>query len=141
MIEGLKLDVRAEELVARLDERAAAHQAKVDAYSAQLRRLGDLGPDPEDDDAVAELRGHGSPRHSLERKHQQHSERVVLLTFLAITSCLGRSIGSARRICDSQSSCPIDTGGEGGRRAGRVRFQMRPVGGTLASSVFWTVGP
>lgn len=82
MIEGLKLDVRAEELVARLDERVAVHQAKADAYSAQLRRLGAIGPDPEDDDVMADLRGNGSPRHSLERKHQQHSERIALLTFL-----------------------------------------------------------
>ena len=56
--------------------------AKVDAYAAQIRRLGDIGPDPEDNDVVAELRGGGSPRHSLERKHHQHKERAALLTFL-----------------------------------------------------------
>jgi hypothetical protein len=82
MIEGLKLDVRAEELVAKLDERVAMHRAKAEAYGAQLRRLGDIGPDPEDEDVVAELRGRGSPRHSLERKHHEHTERVALLTFL-----------------------------------------------------------
>jgi len=82
MVEGLKLDVRAEELVARLDERVSAHRAKVDAYAAQLRRLGDIGPDPDDDDGMAELRGRGSPRRSLEQKHQQHTERAALLTFL-----------------------------------------------------------
>ena len=31
---------------------------------------------------VAELRGRGSPRHGLERKHQEHPARVALLTFL-----------------------------------------------------------
>ena len=60
----------------------AIHRAKVDAYGAQLRRLGDIGPDPEDEDVVAELRGGASARHSLERKHQQHTERVALLSFI-----------------------------------------------------------
>jgi hypothetical protein len=82
MIEGLKLDVKAEELATRLDERIAAHTAKVEAYAAQLERLGDLGPDPSDDDVMSELRGRGSPRRSLERKHQEHRERVALLTFV-----------------------------------------------------------
>ena len=82
MIHGLKLDVPAEELVTRLDERIARHRAKVDAYQAQLHRLGEIGPDPEDDDPVAELRGRGSPRSGLERKRQEHLERVELLTFL-----------------------------------------------------------
>ena len=82
MVEGLKLDVRAEELIARLDERVSAHRAKADAYGAQLRRLGEIGPDPEDDNVVAELRGRGSPRRSLEQKHQLHTQRAALLTFM-----------------------------------------------------------
>jgi hypothetical protein len=82
VIDGLKLDVKSEELVARLDERIAVHRAKVEAYGAQLRKLGDIGPDPDDDDVVAELRGGGSPRHGLERKHQRHIERVEWLTFV-----------------------------------------------------------
>ena len=82
MIQGLKLDVPAEELIARLDERVAMHRTKVEAFDAQLRRLGEIGPDPDDDDVLAELRGRGSPRHGLEQKHQQHLERAELLTFL-----------------------------------------------------------
>ena len=82
MIEGLKLDVRAEELKTRIGARIAEHQARVDAYARQLKRLADIEPEPDDDDVVSEIRGGGSPRSAVERKHQQHSERVSLLTFL-----------------------------------------------------------
>ena len=82
MIEGLKLDVRTEELKTRIGARIAEHQAKVDGYARQLQRLVDIGPDPEDDSVLSEFRGGGSPRSAVERKHQQHSERVALLTFL-----------------------------------------------------------
>jgi hypothetical protein len=82
MIEGLKLDIRADELMQRLDSRIAHHRAKADAYDSQLLKLGEIEPSLEDDDVMGALRGRESPRASLERKRHEHLERVEVLTFL-----------------------------------------------------------
>ncbi len=84
MIEGLKLDVRAEELVRRLEERIAYHRSKAEAYGAQIEKLGEIPSigEEEEDDVVALTRGRESPRISLERKVKEHVDRAAILTFL-----------------------------------------------------------
>ena len=118
MIEGLKLDVRAEELVAALNERVATHRAKVDAYSAQLRRLGDIGPDPEDDDVVAELRDEGRRVTGLNGSIRSTPPASPCCRSCVTILWRGRCTGSRRRICDSRSCCPTGTGGR--RRLGSI---------------------
>jgi hypothetical protein len=84
MIEGLKLDVKADELVRLLNERIAHHQNRANTYEAQLRKLSAIQDDSDNDeeDVVAELRGRGSALHGVERKLRDHSDRAGVLTFV-----------------------------------------------------------
>ncbi len=84
MIEGLKLDVKAEELVRSLAERIRYHRSKAESYSAQIDKLGEVASigEEEEEDVIAFTRGHESPRTSLERKVKEHVERAAILTFL-----------------------------------------------------------
>lgn len=82
MIQGLQLDVRAEELIERLDARIAHHRSRAASYEAQLDKLAEVQADPEEaDDPIRALR-HGSPREGLDRKFREHRDRAAFLTFL-----------------------------------------------------------
>jgi hypothetical protein len=82
MIEGLLLDVPAEELMERLDGRIAHHRSRVASYEAQLGKLAEVQTDADDeDDPVRALRS-GSPRESLERKLREHRDQAAFLMFL-----------------------------------------------------------
>ena len=83
MIEGLKLDVKAEELIQRPEERIAHHRSKAESYGLQLEKLGEIQPIVEEEEDVLSLtRGRESPRITLERKVKEHSDRAAILKFL-----------------------------------------------------------
>ncbi len=84
MIESLKLDVKAEELVQRLEDRIAYHRTKAESYGTHIAKLGEIPTigEEEEDDVVSLTRGHESPRISLERKVSEHADRAAILTFL-----------------------------------------------------------
>jgi len=83
VIEGLKLDVRADELVERLGERIAHHRERAAAYEAQLARLGEVVPEVGEDDPVLDgFRAPERPQVSLERKRGEHAGRAEVLAFI-----------------------------------------------------------
>ena len=83
MIHGLKLDVGADELIQKIDDRLTHHQGRVAAYQLQLQKLDAIEPrDEDDDDPISSLRGRESPKESVERKAREHQERTEVLTFL-----------------------------------------------------------
>jgi len=83
MIEGLKLDIGAEELVQRLQERITYHRSKAESYGAQLEKLGEIQtPGEDEEDIVSLTRGRESPRLTIERKVKEHLDRAAILTFL-----------------------------------------------------------
>lgn len=82
MIEGLKLDIKAEELIQRLEERIAHHRSKAESYGLQLEKLGEIQPIEEEEDILSLSRGRESPRITLERKLKEHMDRAAILKFL-----------------------------------------------------------
>lgn len=82
MIEGLQLDVTANELTERLEGRIAHHRSRATAYEAQLGKLAEVQTDGDDDDDPIRRFRDGSPREGLERKLRTHRDRATYLTFL-----------------------------------------------------------
>lgn len=84
MIEGLLIDVRADELTQRLDQRIAHHRAKASACEAQLAKF-DLAPDADDEDEDGAMDAFCGPERShtrLARKRAEHTTRAEMLTFI-----------------------------------------------------------
>ena len=82
MIQGLRLDVPAEELMERLEGRIAHHRSRAASYEAQLGKLAKVETDADDEDDPIRALRHGSPRDGLERKLREHRDRAAFLTFL-----------------------------------------------------------
>jgi hypothetical protein len=85
MIEGLKLDVSAQELVQRLADLIAWHESRVGGCDDRLRRLCEIEKDIQDIDGHLDGlgwdSGYGGLVEALERKRTEHGERVSLLQF------------------------------------------------------------
>ena len=82
MIQGLQLDISAEELIERLDARIAHHRSRAAFYEAQLGKLAEVETAADDEDDPIQSLRHGSPRDGLERKLRDHRDRAAFLTFL-----------------------------------------------------------
>lgn len=81
MIEGLRIDVTAEELVRHLDERIRHHHSRAAECESKAKRVEALDSKPDDED------GHfmacwPSYAHELERRAARHRDREALLAFL-----------------------------------------------------------
>ena len=81
MIFGLKIDIRAEELVELLAARAQYHESRAQDYDALLREPED---ESSDRDSVQEFGDPGGEptRPSLARRQREHAERAQALRFL-----------------------------------------------------------
>lgn len=83
MIEGLKVDVGAGEIVEHLDERIRYHRARVDCSEQQLAKAAGMGDEAEEDDGAMPFPGAvPSPRYRIEHRLRGHQERIAALTFL-----------------------------------------------------------
>ncbi len=83
MIEGLKVDVRAGEIVDRLDERIRYHRARVECSEQQLAKTAAMGDEPDEEDGAMPFPGAvPSPRFRIEHRLRGHQERIAALTFL-----------------------------------------------------------
>src|SRR5438105_3177353 len=83
MIHGLWLDVKADELIARLQVRIAHHESKAKAHELQLRKRAKTGRMlKEDDEREPCLSVPESPLQRLTRKKREHAERAVAFTFM-----------------------------------------------------------
>jgi hypothetical protein len=86
VIEGLKVDVSAQELVQRLAGLIAWHESRVSGCDDRLLRLGEIKTEIQDIechlDAIGWDSGYGGLVEALERKRTEHRERVSLLEFL-----------------------------------------------------------
>ena len=86
MIEGLKLDVSAEELAQRLSRLSAWHESRASGCDDRLRRLGEINAELQNLDSCLDRLGWagGCARLSaaLERKRTHHRERASVLEFL-----------------------------------------------------------
>lgn len=83
MIYGLKLDVKAKELMALLHGRIEHHESKIKSYETQPRRGTTRKPVREDDADVSKRYGdRESPKQRIARKKREHEERAALLKFV-----------------------------------------------------------
>jgi hypothetical protein len=86
MIEGLKLDVSAEELAQRLSGLIAWHESRARGCDGRRRRLGEIEEEVQNIDADLDALGWGwgyeSLSEALERKRIYHLERASMLEFL-----------------------------------------------------------
>jgi hypothetical protein len=86
MIEGLKLDVSAEELAQRLSGLIAWHESRARGCDGRLRRLGEIEEEVQNIDADLDALGWGGGydrlSEALERKRMHHLERASMLEFL-----------------------------------------------------------
>lgn len=80
MIDGFKIDVAAEELVAHLERRVAYHRARTGECESRLRRLQALEPAASDDDDDYDFCA-SSRVHGVERRMARHRNREVFLMF------------------------------------------------------------
>lgn len=81
MIDGLRLDVTADEIATLLDRRIAEHQAKADADEGSARKLKDA--DRVDDDDDDEFSAYGEPASErLRRRAQRQRDRKDALMFM-----------------------------------------------------------
>jgi hypothetical protein len=74
MIEGIRIEVKSEELTALLKERAAYHADKAAWYAEQIKNLKNGGLRPE--------HVSNDPLSGLERSHQDHQQKAALFSFL-----------------------------------------------------------
>lgn len=86
MIEGLKLDVSAEELAQRLSGLIAWHESRASGCDDRLQRLGEIKNEVQnidgDLDDLGWDRGFDRLRDALERKRTHHRDRASVLEFL-----------------------------------------------------------
>ncbi len=83
MIEGLKVDVRAGEIVDHLDERIRYHRTRVECNEQQLSKAAGMGDEGDEQDGAMPFPG-GAPstRFRIEQRLRGHQERIAALTFL-----------------------------------------------------------
>lgn len=83
MIQGLQLEVKAEELGERIGARIAHHKAQVKACEARLKELRTVRESlKEDRDTVLAIKGADIPGEAIARKLRKHEERAASLAFL-----------------------------------------------------------
>ena len=80
MIEGFRVDVTAEELVAHLDSRVQHHGMRAQACESKLRQLQALEPAGDEDEEMFEMCA-SSRIHGLERMAARHRSRETFLAF------------------------------------------------------------
>ncbi|MGH9350505.1 MAG: hypothetical protein ACRD26_24935 [Vicinamibacterales bacterium] len=80
MIEGFKVDVTAEELVAHLDGRAQHHRERLLECESKLRQLQTLEPGPHTEEEDFEMCT-ASRLHGVERLVERHRSRELFLMF------------------------------------------------------------
>ena len=80
MIEGLRIDVTAEELVGHLDVRIRHHHERAAECEGKAKRVEALGSEPEDEDTHLMGCWPGFS-HQLERRAARHRDREALLVF------------------------------------------------------------
>ena len=80
MIEGFRVDVTAEELVAHLDGRVQHHRERTQECEAKLRQLQALEPGPHDEEEMFDMCA-SSRLQGLERMAGRHRSREVFLMF------------------------------------------------------------
>ena len=80
MIDGLRIDVTAEELVRHLDERIRYHHGRAAQCEDKAKRVEALGSEPEDEDMPLTACWPGFS-HELEGKAARHRDREALLVF------------------------------------------------------------
>jgi hypothetical protein len=80
MVEGFRVDVTAEELVAHLDGRVTYHRERTEECEARLRHLHALEPAAQEEEEMFEMCA-SSRLHGLERMAARHRNREVFLMF------------------------------------------------------------
>jgi hypothetical protein len=80
MIEGFRVDVTAEELVAHLDGRVQHHRERTQDCESKVRQLQALEPGPQDEEEVFDMCA-SSRLHGLERMLTRHRSRELFLMF------------------------------------------------------------
>jgi len=82
MIHGLKVDVKAEELVVRLGARIQHHESKAKLCGTQLRKRKGTPRGKNDGDVERRFGEQESPVQKLARKKRGHEDRAAALTFV-----------------------------------------------------------
>lgn len=82
MIEGLHLDVPAHELMARIDDRIAYHEARAAACEARLGRLAEITDEADSELEPVHPFREIRPRDGVERMLRSHRDRAAFLGFL-----------------------------------------------------------
>jgi hypothetical protein len=80
MIEGFRVDVTAEQLIAHLDMRVQHHRERTAECETKLRQLQALEPGPHDEEEVFDMCA-SSRVHGLERMAARHRSREIFLMF------------------------------------------------------------
>jgi len=80
MIEGFRIDVTADELVAHLDGRIVHHHDRAQECETKLLRLQALAPTADEEEEAFEMSG-ASQLHGLERMATRHRNREMFLMF------------------------------------------------------------
>lgn len=80
MIEGFRIDITADELVAHLDCRIVHHHDRAEECETKLQRLRELSPSADEEEDVFEMCG-ASRLHGLERMTARHRNREMFLMF------------------------------------------------------------
>ena len=80
MIDGFRIDITADELVAHLDGRILHHHDRAQECETTLQRLRELSPAADEEEEVFEMCG-ASRLHGLERMAARHRSREMFLMF------------------------------------------------------------
>jgi hypothetical protein len=80
MIDGFRVDVTAEELVAHLDARVQHHRERTADCESKLRQLEALAPEPDTEEEMFDMCA-SSRVHGFERMIARHRSRELFLMF------------------------------------------------------------
>jgi len=80
MVEGFRVDVTAEELVAHLDQRVQHHRQRTEECEAKIRQLNALDATGDDEEEMFEMCA-SARMHGLDRLLARHRSREVFLMF------------------------------------------------------------
>jgi len=106
MIDGLRVDLTAEELVRHLDERIRHHHERAADCEKRAQRAGDMESGTDDDDP--EISCWPALVHDLERRAARHRSREALLVFLRNHVVASEIYRLSERDLKSVELLPID---------------------------------
>src|SRR5262245_26581532 len=82
MIDGIRIDLTAEELIRHLDERIQHHHDRAAEFDRKAKRVADIQSPESDDDEEPTIACWPTMVHDQERRAARHRSRETLLVFL-----------------------------------------------------------